>query len=198
MTNWPSFQYQMKQNPFYIKYQITKVMVNSHRFMMLVGSTFLLGIFLLLGTSSNALATTNNTISLTTLKGYVDGVLVSYIVTDTSDNNTAASITESQGHEINFAPLLASIPNQYLQQGYDFLNGVKGEGPFGFQLPVGTALPGDSDYSPLIHLNFVNWTDITKAKTLKSTQEIVQAEQNGDIQTTPSGIIINNPAVGYD
>jgi hypothetical protein len=154
--------------------------------------------FLILGTSSNALATTNSTISLTTLKGYVDGAIVSYIVTDTSDNKTAASITESQGHKINFAPLLASIPNQYLQQGYDFLNGVKGEGPFGFQLPVGSALPGDSDYSPLIHLNFVNWADITKAKILKSTEEIVQAEQNGDIQTTLSGIIINNPAVGYD
>jgi len=58
-------------------------------------------------------------------------------------------------------------------------------------------LPGDSDYSPLIHLNFVNWTDTTKAKTLKSTEEIDGAVQNGEVQITPSGIIINNPAVGY-
>lgn len=173
-------------------------MANNHKLMMLAGSIFLLGVYLLLGTTtSDTLAVTNNTISLTTLNGYVDGVTVSYIVTNTSDNKTAVSITESQGHEINFAPLLASIPNQYLQQGYDFLNGVKGEGPFGFQLPVGTSLPGDSDYSPLIHLNFVNWTDTTKAKILKSTEEIDKALQEGDIQTTPSGIIINNPAVGY-
>ena len=166
----------------------------------LVGLTFLSSIFLLLGTSYSALAiaSNNNTISLTTLKGYVDGVIVSYIVTDTSDNKTAESITDSQGHKINFAPLLASIPNQFLQQGYDFLNGIKGEGPFGYQLPVGTSLPGDSDYSPLIHLNFVNWTDTTKAKILKSTDEIVQAEQNGEVQVTPSGIIINNPAVEYE
>ena len=155
-----------------------------------------MSILLLLGTNSNALAVTNQSISLNTLNGYVDGVMVSYIVTDTSDNKTAASITESQGHKINFAPLLASVPNQFLQQGYDFLNGIKGEGPFGFQLPVGTALPGDSDYSPLIHLNFVNWTDTTKAKTLKSTEEIDGAVQNGEVQITPSGIIINNPAVG--
>jgi hypothetical protein len=66
----------------------------------------------------------------------------------------ATSITEGQGHTINFADLLASLPNQYLQQGYDFLNGIRGERPFGFQLPVGTALPGDSDYSPLIYLTF--------------------------------------------
>ena len=141
------------------------------------------------------MAISDNTVSLSTLKGYVDGVVVSYIVTDTSDNKTATSITESQGHTINFAPLLASVPNQYLQQGYDFLNGIRGEGPFGFQLPVGTALPGDNDYSPLIHLNFVNWTDASKAKILKSTEEIVQAQQNGEVQVTASGIIINNPAV---
>ena len=173
-------------------------MVNTYIFSTLVGLTFLSSIFLLLGTSYDALAITNNTISLTTLKGYVDGTIVLYIVTDTSDNKTASSITESQGHKINFAPLLASIPNQYLQQGYDFLNGIKGEGPFGYQLPVGTSLPGDSDYSPLIHLNFVNWTDTAKAKILKSTDEIVQAEQNGEVQVKPSGIIINNPAVEYE
>lgn len=71
-------------------------------------------------------------VSLSTLKGYVDGVVVSYIVTDALDNKTATSITEGQGRTINFAPLLVSLSNQYLQQGYDFLNGISGEGPFGF------------------------------------------------------------------
>jgi hypothetical protein len=173
-------------------------MVNNFHLEIFGVSAFMLSIFVLFGTSSNALAVTNQSISLNTLNGYVDGVMVSYIVTDTSDNKTSDSITESQGHKINFAPLLSTIPNQYLQQGYDFLNGIKGEGPFGFQLPVGTALPGDSDYSPLIHLNFVNWTDTAKTKVLKSTEEITQAEQNGDIQITPSGIMINNPAVGLE
>ena len=171
-------------------------MVNNSDLIKLSVFASTLSILVLLGTNSDALAVANHSISLNTLNGYVDGVMVSYIVTDTSDNKTAASITESQGHKINFAPLLASVPNQFLQQGYDFLNGIKGEGPFGFQLPVGTALPGDSDYSPLIHLNFVNWTDTTKAKTLKSTEEIDGAVQNGEVQITPSGIIINNPAVG--
>ncbi len=173
-------------------------MVNNFKFKILGISTFVLGIFLLLWANSNALAVANHSISLDTLNGYVDGVMVSYIVTDTSDNKTATSITESQGHKINFAPLLASVPNQFLQQGYDFLNGIKGEGPFGFQLPVGTALPGDSDYSPLIHLNFINWTDPGQAKILKSTEEIVQAEQSGKVRITPSGIIINNPAVWHE
>ena len=102
--------------------------------------------------------------------------MVFCMVTYASDIKTATSITQGQGHKINFIPLLASIPNHYLQQDYDFLNGIRGEGPIGFQLPVGSALPGDSDYSSLIDLTFVNWTDGFKAKILKSTQEIVQAQ----------------------
>jgi len=51
----------------------------------------------------------------------------------------------------------------------------------------------------LIHLNFVNWTDTTKAKILKSTGEFDRTEQNDELQGTPSGIIIiNNPAVGNE
>ena len=154
----------------------------SYQSKIIIGS-LLFGIFLIfdISWSTNIIAIYENTVSLSTLKGYVDGVVILYIVTDTSDNKTATSLTESQGHTINFAPLLASVPNRYLQQGYDFLNGIRGELPFGFQLPVGSAVPGDSDYSPLIHLYFVNWTDASKAKILKSTQEIVQAQQNGEV-----------------
>ena len=123
------------------------------------------------------------------------GTMVFYMVTDASDNKTATSITKSQRHKINFIPMLTSNPNHYLQQGYDFFNGIRGEGPFGFQLTVGSALPGDSDYSSLIDLTFVNWTGGFKAKILKSTQEIVHAQQNGEVRVKTSGIIINNPAI---
>jgi len=71
-------------------------MVNNFKFKILGISTFVVGIFLLLGANSNALAVANHSISLNTLNGYVDGVMVYYIVTDTSDNKTAVSITESR------------------------------------------------------------------------------------------------------
>ena len=35
-----------------------------------------------------------------------------------------------------------------------FLNGIQGEAPDGFQLPVANAVPGDKDYSPLLQTNF--------------------------------------------
>ena len=54
-------------------------MVNNFKFKILGISTFVLGIFLLLWANSNALAVANHSISLDTLNGYVDGVMVSYI-----------------------------------------------------------------------------------------------------------------------
>ena len=106
--------------------------------------SFLFGILLIfdISWSTNSVVVSDNTVSLNTLKGYVDRVMVLYVVTYTSNKKTANCITNSQSRTINFAPVLASVPNQYLQQGYPFLNGIRGKGPFSFQLTVGPALPG--------------------------------------------------------
>lgn len=140
-------------------------------------------------------AISNNTISIHLAKGYADGRLAFFIATDSSDNQTASSINESFGHKINYAPILSSIPKLYLQQGYDFLNGIKGEGPFGFQLPIASALPGDKYYSPLVQLNFIKWKENANIRLLKSSEEIGQAQRNGDLQIIKTNIIINSPVV---
>ena len=159
---------------------------------------FMMGImsfFLLFDFYSNAFATYSDTVSFNLSNGYVNGDIKSFIATDASDNQTASSITESLGQKINFAPLLASIPNLYLQQGYDFVNGIDGNGSFGFQIPVASALPGEKDYSPLVQLNFVKWNDDADAKILKSSEEIEQAQIKGEIQIMKTSIVINSPAI---
>jgi hypothetical protein len=83
----------------------------------------------------------------------------------------------------------------HLQQGYDFVNGIEGNGSFAFQIPVASAIPGDKDYSPLVQLNFVKWTDDTDARILKSSEEIEQAQRNGEIQIMKTSIVINSPAI---
>jgi hypothetical protein len=45
------------------------------------------------------------------------------------------------GYEVNYAPTLAFVPDPVQQQGYEFLDGIKGEGVFGFQIPIANALP---------------------------------------------------------
>jgi hypothetical protein len=155
----------------------------------------LLCFLFIIDVNSQAFAATSDTIPFSFSKGYGDGDIMLFIATDTSNNQTAASMTASLGHRINYVPELASIPKSYIQQGYDFLNGVKGEGSFGFQLPVASALPGDEGYSPLVQLNLIKWFDTANARLLKSSQDIEQAQRNGEIQIIKTKIIINSPAI---
>lgn len=73
-----------------------------------------------------------------------------FIATDASDNQTAASIAENLGYDINYALTLTLVPESAQQQGYEFVNGINGMGAFGFQIPIATALPGDKGYSPIV------------------------------------------------
>jgi len=163
-----------------------------------------------ISSSSSTITTTNNTIntkntpnsiSLFLAKGYVNGKIAFFIATDASDNQTAASITKNPGFKVNFAPALALSLESTRQQGYEFINGVRGEGSFGFQLPVASALPGDKNYTPLVQLNFVKWnsnssfTSTVTVRELKSVDEIMAAQKNGELTIAKTNIVINSPAV---
>jgi hypothetical protein len=136
-----------------------------------------------------------SSVSVPSSKGYVNGKIAFFIATDVSDNQTAASITKNLGYKVNFAPLLALIPESALQQGYEFVNGIKGEGAFGFQIPVASALPGDKGYSPIVQLNFVKWNNNAAVKELKSAEQIMAAQRNGELEVTKTNIFINSPSV---
>ena len=101
------------------------------------------------------------------------------------------------GFTINYAPIIAQIPESQRGQGYLFLNGIKGEAPNGFQLPVANAVPGDEDYSPIWESNFVKWNDNATAKELKSVEEVLSAQNSGQLTVTETDIIVNSPAVNY-
>src|SRR5919197_2426908 len=162
---------------------------------------FLLFMFPVLHVSMASPTTTTTTtvrsssISIPSSKGYVNGKIAFFIATDVSDNQTAASITKNLGYKVNFAPSLALIPESALQQGYEFVNGIKGEGAFGFQIPVASALPGDKGYSPIVQLNFVKWNNNATAKELKSAEQIMAAKSNGELEITKTNIFINSTPV---
>jgi hypothetical protein len=130
-------------------------------------------------------------------KGYVDGKIAYFIATDASNEQAVKSIMNNTGFTINYAPILAQIPESQRGQGYLFLNGIKGEAPNGFQLPVANAVPGDEDYSPIWESNFVKWNDNATAKELKSVDEVLSAQNSGELTVTETDIIVNSPAVNY-
>jgi hypothetical protein len=128
-------------------------------------------------------------------RGYAHGKVAYFVATDASNNETAKSIFENTGWHVNFAPILTQLPNSELSQGFEFLNGIKGQGAFGFQLPVASSTPDDENYSPLVRLNLVRWNDNATVSILKSAPEIILANHEGDLQIIPTNITINSPAV---
>jgi hypothetical protein len=153
------------------------------------------------GQASNNTASTNQlnlspSISIPLSKGYVNGKIAYFIATDASDSQIAASITNTTGFKVNYAPSLASTPESALQPGYVFVNGIKtSESPVGFQLGVSSALPGEKGYSPLSQLNYVRWNANATAKILKSAAEILAAQKNGELSIAKTNIVVNSPAV---
>lgn len=143
------------------------------------------------------LAKANVSIDIPTSKGYIDGNIAYFIATDASDEHAVSSITNNTGFPVNYAPLLNNTPESIRGQGYVFLNGVQGEAPGRFQLPVANAVPGDKDYSPLWQTNFVKWNDNATARELKSVEEIVAAQNNGELTITETNIIVNSPAIKW-
>ena len=62
---------------------------------------------------------------------------------------SAAFATNLTGFKINYAPALSQTPDSARTQAYAFTNGIPGNGPYGFQIPVTIGKPGDRGYSPL-------------------------------------------------
>lgn len=144
------------------------------------------------------LSQANVALDIPLMKGYENGNEVYFIATDASDNQTATQIANETGFKVNFAPIIAKTPEATRGQAYIFTNGIPGQGPFGFQLPVLNAKPGDQGYSPLLQLNMVEWNQDVAAKEIKSVQEIMSSQQNGSLTVTKTDTIVNHPAIKWE
>jgi hypothetical protein len=144
------------------------------------------------------LSRANVPIDIPLMKGYENGNELFFIATDASNERTAAMITNKTGFKANFSPILAQTPEASRNQIYAFTNGIAGNGTFGFQLPVLNAKPGDEGYSPLDQLNLVMWNQGVTARELKSVQEIMTAQQNGELAINKTDIIVNHPSIKWE
>jgi hypothetical protein len=146
-------------------------------------------------TESSNTTTTTKSISVPVSKGYVNGNISFFIATDASVKEIVSSVTNTTNFDINYAPSLSNTSDSSRQQGYVFTNGIKGEGQAGFQLPVASSTPDDEKYSPLFAINYVEWNDGSNARVLKSVNEVLEAQNNGEISVTKTNIVINSPSV---
>ena len=150
--------------------------------------------------NSTANTTAPSTITLPLSKGFIDGKVAYFIATDASSKQIVSSVSNTTSFKVNYAPSLANTPQSSRQQGYVFINGMKGEGPLGSQMSVASALPSDEGYSPLFEINYVKWnSNATKdIRVLRSVNEIVAAEKGGELTITKSNIVINSPAISME
>lgn len=144
------------------------------------------------------LTKTSLPITIPLTKGYVKGSEVFYISTEASDKDLADHLTNITGFRVVYAPALKGTPADALAQIYAFENGIKGEGPLGFQPNVADSQPGDLNYSPLWAVNIVKWNDSSTPRELKSQTEILAAQKNDELTVTPSGFVVNCPFVKWN
>jgi hypothetical protein len=137
-------------------------------------------------------------------KAYENGHEIFLVTFDASDNILAQQLTDyNREFPIHYTEVLRQTPEYALNEAYIFKNGVKGKGHLGFQPTIITTKPGDKNYSPLKHINFVEWNNSSAVTTttteLKSEEEIVAAQQAGKlkINNTSPDLVINAPAIKW-
>ena len=146
--------------------------------------------------SLSLLSRTNVPATIPMHKGIYDGNQILYIITDGSDEDYAKTISEKQEWNVEFAPVLADVPEDILQKLFVFKNGVKGDGIYGFQNEVFSSTPSqESKYSALNSIIEVTWKTGQKEIEFQSVNDIVAAEESGRIEFNKTGIVLNTPQI---
>lgn len=127
------------------------------------------------------------------VKGLYRGKAVIFIHTEASDPQVAAMLTRMMGPKVLVVPSLGRIPGELLADVYVFTNGVKGAGPFGFQVDVFDSVPGDARYTPLRAVTLVTWQQNATTRILKSIEEIRTASHGGQVTLKPLAAVVNMP-----
>ena len=131
-------------------------------------------------------------------EGIVNGKSAYYIITDSSNNLVANTISDKQNWKVQLSPVLAHVPITSLGDIFIFTNGITGNGTQGYQNDVLSFTPSDKQYSPLSKVINVSWDVGRGPLILNSTQAILDANMTGKIKLTVTDTILNTPEVVWD
>lgn len=131
------------------------------------------------------------------VKAYTEGREIRFIHTEASDPEVAELLTDMMRSPVLVVPSLAQAPKELLADVYVFKNGVRGDGPFGFQPDVFDNPPGTDSYRPLRAINIVTWKNEKAARELRSAAEVKTAEGVGEITIERPGVVVNMPLLTW-
>lgn len=143
------------------------------------------------------MAVPDNVPSLPPVKAYYEGEEVFFVHPEASDKETADLLTDMMGSPVLVVPELEQVPDEALAKVYVFTNGIRGDGPLGFQPDVFDSAPGDENYSPLRRLYLVTWKDEGEASELKTLQGVREARESGKVEIERQETVINEPFVTW-
>lgn len=69
---------------------------------------------------------------------------------------------------------------------FQFMNGINGTGPMGFQAGIGGANPDDTNYSPMWKISFITWKDHAQARIVETRADINKMLTDGSITLEPA------------
>ncbi|ASU39090.1 hypothetical protein hmeg3_12875 [Herbaspirillum sp. meg3] len=139
---------------------------------------------------------TGDIVELPLISGWYDGKVVRYVTTDVSDKKAAAEMGA------NYVPRLANAINQQRQPGqpgaveriYSFVNFKQGGVLPSLPSPTG-ANNENVNYSPLWQVHKVSWLPGKQPRVLKSEEEVLAAEEAGQVSIEKTNLIVNCPVV---
>ncbi len=103
-----------------------------------------------------------------------DGRTIYYIVTDATPSGPAGMMG------VVDAPTSAKlIANAAAVDLFQFMNGIKGSGPLGFQAGIAAGAPGDANYSPMWRIFMIGWKDPSAAAVLETKGDIDFYKEQG-------------------
>ena len=147
---------------------------------------------------SSLLSRTNVPATIPMHKGIYNGNQVLYIITDSSDEEYAKTISKKQGWNVELASAISNIPEDTLQKIFVFKNGIHGDGIYGFQNEVFSSTPfQESEYSALNSVIEVTWKKGQKEIVFESATDIINAQENGRIEFNETGIVLNTPQITW-
>jgi len=119
-----------------------------------------------------------------------DGSAIYYIATDASVKKVADDL----------GVVFVNRTGSTLDSGsssdlYVYTNGIKGNGPMGYQASIASTNAGDEAYSPLWRIQTVTWKDPSQAQFLTSLNEIIEHATQGHLTTEVAGVVVNCPFV---
>ncbi len=153
----------------------------------------------------------NPQLSMPVINAYYNEQEIWFMHTEVSDAQMAQRLSNMVGSNnmmgmmaTMHVPRLADVPKETAGKLYVFTNGVKqegakpwGGGPFGYQIDIFDSIPGQDGYTPLRNPYIVTWGENATPRILKSMDEILTAERNGELTITQSDVIVNAPIVQW-